>query len=76
MRVDHRLRAAPSAIGRGGEPEVDLAGERDLLRDATDLSGPQVKYRHHADCIWRCPKSDAQLLADGEFIALAERRRR
>ena len=37
MRVDHRLSAHPSALGANGEPQGDLAGERDLLVRFTEL---------------------------------------
>ena len=76
MRVDHRLQAHPAALGGRGEPKGDLAGALITFSDAIDQSGLQVSYRHHADCLWRRPKTNAELRRDLEFVELAARRRR
>lgn len=76
MRVDHRLRARPDALGVNDEPRGDLAGELDHFGNGTDRNSLQAKYRHHADAPDRLRKSDAELLRDLEFVAFAERRRR
>ena len=74
MRVDHRLRARPDAIGVKDEPRGDLAGELDHFANGTDPNGLQAQYRHHVSCPQRRPKTLEELRAGAELIELFNRR--
>lgn len=73
MRVD-KIKKAVSAVADDDLQECDLAWQADRFLDTHPAATPQLPY--YADSIWRRPKTDAELIRDLEFVALAERRRR